>query len=164
MYFVNTGCNTWNAYEYVDGTQVNATPVALTYSSSGLLSAVVDTAGGTDTSAIDFGTYTPTTTGAAPMNVAFDLSKTTQYGDTFGVTSITQDGFTTGKLSGISVDSSGVVQANYTNGRVELARPGGAGEFRRPAGPAAGRQHQLGGDLCFRRGRCTARPAAPASA
>ena len=117
MYFVNTGFNTWDAYEYMDAQQVNATPVALTYSASGTLTGVVDTAGGTDPSKIDFGTFTPTTTGASPMSVAYDLSKTTQYGDTFGVTAITQDGFTTGKLAGISVDSSGVVQANYTNGR-----------------------------------------------
>jgi flagellar hook protein FlgE len=117
MYFVNTGLNTWNAYEYIDAQQVNTTPVALTYSASGTLSGVVDTAGGTDPTKIDFGTFTPTTTGASPMSVGYDLSKTTQYGDTFGVTSITQDGFTTGKLAGISVDSSGIVQANYTNGR-----------------------------------------------
>jgi flagellar hook protein FlgE len=51
------------------------------------------------------------------MSVAFDLSKSTQYGDTFGVSSVTQNGYTTGKMSGISVDSTGVVQANYTNGR-----------------------------------------------
>jgi len=108
--------NVWHAYEYIDGTAVNATPVALTYSSGGILSGVVDAAGGTNNAAVSFGPYTPTT-GAAAMSATFDLSKTTQYGNAFGVTSVTQDGFTTGKLSGISVDTTGVVQANYTNGR-----------------------------------------------
>jgi len=108
--------NVWNAYEYIDGNAVNSTPVALTYSNGGLLSGVVDASGGTNNAAVNFGSYTPTT-GAAAMNATLDLSKTTQYGDTFGVTSVTQDGFTTGKLSGISVDTTGVVQANYTNGR-----------------------------------------------
>jgi flagellar hook protein FlgE len=116
MYFVNTGANTWDAYEYIDAKPVNATPVALTYNANGVFSSVVDAAGGTNISAVSFGTYAPTT-GASPMSVAFDLSKSTQYGDTFGVTSITQDGYTTGKLSGISVAANGVVQANYTNGR-----------------------------------------------
>ena len=51
------------------------------------------------------------------MNMKFDFSKTTQYGDNFGVTAVSQDGFTTGKLTGISIDKSGVVQARFTNGR-----------------------------------------------
>ena len=117
IYLVKTAAaNVWDAYQYIDGTRVNATPVALTYSSGGILSSVVDAAGGTNTGAVRFGAYTPTT-GAAAMNVAYDLGKTTQYGSSFGVTSVTQDGYTTGKLSGISVDSTGIVQANYTNGR-----------------------------------------------
>jgi flagellar hook protein FlgE len=116
FYFVNTGGSTWNAYEYVDGNAVNAAPVALTYSNSGALTGVTDAAGGTDPTKISFGTYTPTT-GAAPLNVTYNMSDTTQYGNTFGVTAITQDGFTTGQISGVSVSSTGVVQANYTNGQ-----------------------------------------------
>ena len=65
---------------------------------------------------VTFPAYTPAT-GAAAMNMTFDFSKTTQYGDNFGVTGVTQDGFTTGKLTGISIDKSGVVQARFTNGR-----------------------------------------------
>jgi flagellar hook protein FlgE len=116
FYFVNTGAGAWNAYEYIDGAQVNSTPVQLTYGSSGALTAVKDAAGGTNPQAISFGTYTPTTGGAA-MKVAYNLASTTQYGDQFGVTSETQDGYTTGQLSGVSVSSTGVVQAKYTNGQ-----------------------------------------------
>jgi flagellar hook protein FlgE len=118
MYFVNTGGSAWNAFEYIDGTAVNAVakPVQLTYSNSGALTGVVDAAGGVDPAAVSFGPYTPTT-GAAALNVTFNLSSTTQYGNTFGVTSVTQNGFTTGQLSGVSVSSTGVVQANYTNGQ-----------------------------------------------
>jgi flagellar hook protein FlgE len=116
FYFVNTGGSTWNAYQYVDGNAVNTAPVALTYSNSGALTGVTDSAGGTDPTAVDFGTYTPTT-GAAPLNITYDMADTTQYGNTFGVTAITQDGFTTGQISGVSVSSTGVVQANYTNGQ-----------------------------------------------
>jgi len=119
LYMVKTATpNVWDAYEYMDGNQVNTTPVQLTYSSGGVLASVVDAAGGTNKAAVSFGSYSPAaTTGANAMNVSYDLTKTTQYGDTFGVTSVTQDGYTTGKLSGISVDSTGIVQANYTNGR-----------------------------------------------
>jgi flagellar hook protein FlgE len=65
---------------------------------------------------LTFPPYTPTT-GAAPVNLALDVSRTTQYGSNFGVTSVSQDGFTTGRLIGINVDSTGVVQARFTNGR-----------------------------------------------
>jgi len=120
FYFVNTGANKWNAYEYIDGTAVNPgappTPVQLTYSNSGILNAVTDTAGGTNPDAISFGAFTPTT-GAAAMNITYNFAQTTQFGSQFGVTSVTQNGFTTGQISGISVSSSGVVQANYTNGQ-----------------------------------------------
>jgi flagellar hook protein FlgE len=116
FYFVNTGGSTWNAYQYVDGNPVNTTPVALTYSTSGALTGVTDSAGGTDPTKVSFGTYAPTT-GAAPLNITYNMSDTTQYGNTFGVTAITQDGFTTGQISGVSVSSTGVVQANYTNGQ-----------------------------------------------
>lgn len=116
FYFVSAGSGSWDAYEYIDGTQVNTTPVQLNYSSSGALTSVTDAGGGTNPEAISFGAYTPTT-GAATMNVAYNLDGTTQYGDTFGVTSETQDGYTTGQLSGVSVSSTGIIQANYTNGQ-----------------------------------------------
>lgn len=117
FYFVNTAANKWSAYEYIDGTAVNAaTPVKLTYSNTGTLSAVTDAAGGTDPTAISFGAYTPTT-GAAAMNIAYNFGATTQFGQQFGVTSVTQNGYTTGQISGVSVSSTGVVQANYTNGQ-----------------------------------------------
>ena len=46
-----------------------------------------------------------------------NLSSATQFGQTFGVTSVTQNGYTTGQISGVSVSASGIVQANYTNGQ-----------------------------------------------
>jgi flagellar hook protein FlgE len=122
MYYVSTGAGTWDAYEYIDGAAVNGpvagvpNPVKLTFSNSGALTGVVDAAGGTNEAAVSFGPFTPGT-GAAAMNVTFNLSTATQYGNSFGVTSVTQNGFTTGQLSGISVSGTGVVQANYTNGQ-----------------------------------------------
>jgi flagellar hook protein FlgE len=109
MYFVKTAtANTWDTRMYVDGTAVGGAQT-LTYSNTGALTAP---AGGT----LTFPAYTPTT-GAAPLNLKLDVSTTSQYGSTFGVTSVTQDGFTTGRLIGISVDPTGVVQARFTNGR-----------------------------------------------
>ena len=110
LYFVKGAtANDWNTYLYIDGTAASATGSALDYSNTGALTTPVN-------GQVTFPSYTPTT-GAAPMTITFDFSNTTQYGDTFGVTAVQQNGFTTGKLTGISIDSAGVVQARFTNGR-----------------------------------------------
>jgi len=51
------------------------------------------------------------------MNITLNLQNTQQTGDTFAVTAVQQDGFTVGTLTGINIDSTGVVQATFTNGR-----------------------------------------------
>lgn len=120
LYFVNastdTSPDTWDAYEYIDGSQVNADPVKLTYNSDGALTGVTNPDGTAAAgSTADFGSYSPAT-GADAMNIGFDFSDTTQYGDNFGVTAVQQNGYTTGQLTGINISSTGVVQAQYTNG------------------------------------------------
>jgi len=109
LYFVKTAApNEWTTRLFIDGTAVGG-PEVLQSSDTGLL---VSPAGGD----IAFPAYVPAT-GAAAMNLTFDFAQTTQYGQNFAVNSITQDGYTTGRLIGMDIDSSGVVQARYTNGR-----------------------------------------------
>ena len=109
LYFIKgAAANDWSVQLYVDGTAVG-TPQALDYSSSGALTAPAN-------GQITFPAYTPAT-GAAAMNMTFNFSQTTQYGGNFGVTAVQQNGFTTGQLTGISIDQTGVVQAQFTNGR-----------------------------------------------
>lgn len=109
LYFIKSATpNDWNTQLYVDGNAVG-TAQALNYSNTGALTAPAN-------GQVTFPAYTPAT-GAADLNMTFNFSNTTQYGDNFGVTAVQQDGFTTGKLTGISIDSTGVVQARFTNGR-----------------------------------------------
>jgi len=57
-------------------------------------------------------------TGAvSPLAFTFDLSGSTQFGSPFGVNRLLQDGFTSGRLSGLSIASDGVVQGRYSNGQ-----------------------------------------------
>jgi len=92
---------------------VNGTAVGgaqnLTFSNSG---SVTLPAGG----ALTFAGFAPTD-GAQPMTMTFNFGQTTQYGGSFGVTSITQNGYATGQLSTVAINSSGIVSAVYTNGR-----------------------------------------------
>lgn len=109
LYFVKSAApNSWTTQLYIDGAAVG-TAQPLNYSSSGALTAPAS-------GKINFGAYTPAT-GAAAMSTTFNFANTTQYGGSFGVTAVTQDGFTTGKLTGISIDTTGIVQARFTNGR-----------------------------------------------
>lgn len=109
IYFIQgSTANTWTAQLYVDGTAVGSAQT-LTFSDDGALTSPSD-------GQIDFGSYSPST-GAAAMDVTFDLSGSTQDGDTFGVNSVSQNGYTTGSLTGIDISSTGVVEANFTNGQ-----------------------------------------------
>ncbi len=59
-------------------------------------------------------------TGANPVQLTVDFGTTTQYGSEFAVNSLSQNGFTTGRLTGFDVEENGVVYARYTNGNAEV--------------------------------------------
>jgi len=126
LYFRKTATSgVWDMHSYVTnptGTVteaipaggVSGDPVVLTFSTSGTLtSASPNTGVGTvaDYNSVDPGT------GAAPMTFDITLTDITQYGTEFSVNALTQDGFTTGRLSSIDVGETGVINARYTNGQ-----------------------------------------------
>ncbi|HEV8078581.1 MAG TPA: flagellar hook protein FlgE [Marinobacter sp.] len=117
----------WSLYLQIDGEDVGATdtsvdpavPAAdLIFNESGNL---ISPANG----AISITDWEPkdgsgVINGAASLNgAAFDLNlgSTTQYGANFGVNDQRQDGYTTGRLSGLDVSQQGVIFARYTNGQ-----------------------------------------------
>ena len=107
-YFVKTPtANEWQVYNYVDGTQVG-TPTTLQFSDSGALTSPTD-------GKITLDPYTPST-GAGVLNMSLDVSGSTQYGESFALRDTRQDGYASGKLNEISIDTSGVVFARYSNG------------------------------------------------
>ena len=118
VYFLKTSnptpavpTNTWDTKLYIDGALIqptNAADSVLTFDQDGKLTAPI--------AAI---TYDPATliTGAIPLSLSIDYgSLSSQYSAPFSVMSLSQDGHPRGELSGMDVDSSGVVRANYTNG------------------------------------------------
>lgn len=109
VYFIKDAApNTWNTQVEIDGTAVTgATPIQF-----GPDGTVLSPVGGL----MPLGAYTPTT-GAADISMSIDFGTATQFGDNFGVNSLSQDGFTTGRLTGITVDELGVVFARFTNGQ-----------------------------------------------
>ncbi|MEM8816855.1 MAG: flagellar hook protein FlgE [Pseudomonadota bacterium] len=109
VYFIKDAApNVWNTEVQIDGTDITGS-AAITFGPDGSLQAPV---GGL----MPLGAYTPTT-GAADITLSLDFADATQFGDNFGVNSLSQDGFTTGRLTGVSVDAEGVVFARFTNGQ-----------------------------------------------
>ncbi len=109
MYFTKgAAAGEWSSRFYIDGNAVGG-PQALQFNNVGTMTAPAN-------GQITFPPYAPAT-GAAPLNVTVDFSGATQYGSTFSVSNITQDGYTTGRLIGMDIDKSGTVQARFTNGR-----------------------------------------------
>lgn len=114
MYYRKTAtANTWETYLYVDGTLVDG-PDSLGFSTSGALATVNGTA--VPPTTLTSPSFTPSGGGAA-MTLALDYASSTQFGSPFGVNSLTQNGYTTGRLSGVDIDAGGVVFARYTNGQ-----------------------------------------------
>lgn len=106
LYFRKTAANAWNVYSGLDGAAPGAAS-AMTFTSAG----AVNTGGTVGPLAF------AVTTGAAALSVTLDMTTATQFGSTFGVNSMSQDGYTSGRLSGLSISSEGVIQGRYSNGQ-----------------------------------------------
>ena len=61
--------------------------------------------------------FTLSTGATSPLIFSVDLNGSSQYGIGFGVNQLLQDGYTSGKISGLSISADGIVQGNYSNGK-----------------------------------------------
>jgi len=136
-FFQKSGTDTWNVYATANGTPV--------LDAGGGLSPITTISFATDGSAptspagpvtFDIPATTNATGGSTlPITgVQFDLSRATQFGSAFGVTDMRQNGYAAGLLTGISIESNGIINARYSNGQ---SRPAGQIEiatFRNPQG------------------------------
>lgn len=130
-YFRKTADNTWTVEMSVDN-QAFVTPAegtTLTFDNTGAL---------TDPAGPPLGVLTysavPVGTGAADMSFTADYSSTTQFGASFSVNGLTQDGYTTGQLSGVDVDPQGVIYGRYTNGQSQALGQVVLANFNDPQG------------------------------
>ncbi|GAA0889587.1 flagellar hook protein FlgE [Rhodanobacter soli] len=109
VYFVkDPAANVWNANLYVDGVSTGPSQ-SVTFNSSGALVAPAN-----GKLAFPAVTVSP---GSNPMQLTLDMSKATQFGNTYAASAINTDGYPTGILSSIDVSREGVVQAKYSNGQ-----------------------------------------------
>ena len=149
MYFQKTATpGQWNMYSYLTNPSgavtemipaggVTGDPVVVNFDTDGVISTVTPNNGviGTvaDYEAVDPGT------GASPMALDVDLTDMTQYGSSFSVNALTQDGYTTGRLSSVDISEDGIITSRYTNGQSLTLAQVAMANFSNPNG-----LHQLG--------------------
>ncbi|NSL55536.1 MULTISPECIES: flagellar hook protein FlgE [Uliginosibacterium] len=107
MYFRTAGSGNWDMYTALDGGATGAA-TAVTFDTSGQLTTAMP---------VTIAGLAVTTGAVTPFSVDFDLTGSTQYGSSFGVNRQTQDGFASGRLSGITIGDDGVIQGRYSNGQ-----------------------------------------------
>jgi flagellar hook protein FlgE len=83
------------------------------------------------------GGATPVPQPPTSSNFAINLAETTQFGSAFGVTDQRQNGYTTGRLSGLDVSDTGVLFARYTNGQSDTLGQVALASFRNTDGLAS---------------------------
>jgi flagellar hook protein FlgE len=137
-YFQKSATDQWNVYITANGTalatDVNGDPAAST-------TITFPSNGGAPTVPAGLVTLNiPASTNAAgaatePIpGVTLELSGATQYGASFAVTDLRQDGYAPGQLTGIQVESNGIVMAQYSNGQTKPAGQVELATFRNPQG------------------------------
>jgi flagellar hook protein FlgE len=115
----------WDVYAALDGVLVSPTVVGtLNFNTSGVL---------TTGSPITIPSQT-LTSGAADLTFDIDFTGTTQFGASFSVNTLNQDGYTAGRLAGFNIGADGMVVGRYTNGQTAVLGQVVLANFANPNG------------------------------
>jgi flagellar hook protein FlgE len=143
-----TATDQWAVYDTLSTTDASGNTINpigyMAFNSAGGLQGAYDANGTLQ------GTYNGTTTGltgklpltitnpnttAGNITPTVDLSAVTEYGTSFAVSNLAQDGYTAGNFTSLNIDSTGVITTNYSNG--QTLKTGGMvalGSFRNDQG------------------------------
>ena len=116
IYFAKgAGENTWEARTAIDGVEIGGA-TAIPFEVNGQLGEA------NKPLLLNIADWQPlnangVANGAAAQAFSVDLSSFTQFGASFAVSTVQQDGYTTGQLRGLEIDDTGVLFTRYTNGQ-----------------------------------------------
>lgn len=135
----------WDVFASVDGVQIlkPAIPPApanamgtLGFNNLGKLTGATPPFAVTDPNALAIAI--PVSTGAVPIistpSIKFDMTGSTQFGSSFSVNAIKQDGYTSGKLSKFNTGKDGTIVGSYTNGKTSVLGQVVLANFTNPNG------------------------------
>jgi flagellar hook protein FlgE len=141
MYYVKGDQpNTWETHMFVNGKSAKGeqgppfTGDTLKFDGAGALESINGQAvppGVVSYSGIDAGA------GGDLMNIDINLlssTPTTQFGTKFNVNALSQNGYTSGRLSGFDIDDVGVIKARYSNGQSKVLGQVSLADFSNPQG------------------------------
>ncbi len=129
LYFLKTAANNWNTYVQIDGASAGAplqptgvTPAssALVFTTGGALSTAMPLTMSVNLATVAAAQVPPVTNSAAtPLVFTLDFTGSSQYGNPFSVTTLTQDGYASGSLSSIGIGGNGIMVGHYSNGQTK---------------------------------------------
>lgn len=125
--FTKTGPNTWEVDTVLDGKMVDPGGAigkgVLTFSPDDgrLISSTVSN-------------FTATISGAAPLNVAMNFSNITEYAGDYTIYASGQDGYESGDLTGIAIDTTGTITGSFSNGQTRKLAQIALATFANPSG------------------------------
>lgn len=146
--------NTWSVYGGIDKAAVVGPPAVsaetfpvlatLAFDASGNLSMVTPTAPNTaitgstksfSLAANAIKSPNPNLPGGTlPQTMTIDLSKVSQFGSAFSVSNVSQDGYTSGELTGLTIEQNGVISTRYSNGQTQYSGQLTLADFRNVQG------------------------------
>lgn len=131
LFFVKTATDTWDVY---DG---DPNPAALPPGNN-LGSLNFDTVGNITTNPATLPinlTSTNTNIGVGGVfGATLDVKGATQYGTSFAISDLTQDGYTAGTLTGVSINEQGIITTRYSNGQSQSNGQLALADFRNVQG------------------------------
>ena len=141
LFFQKNAANSWDTYASINGeTDAAGVPIgvtldggastAITFDGNGVLTAPVTPIA----VSVDLATLDPTNGATTPLDFELDFSNASQFGSNFGVNSLVQDGFTSGRLAGFNVSDLGVISGTYTNGETQALGQVVLANFANPNG------------------------------
>jgi flagellar hook protein FlgE len=139
-YFQKTGNDQWNVYLTANGSPVHGTSAEPLPMTSAPIDFLADgSAPSSAVGSVPVSIAGPLTNAAGalivtPLDFSMSLAGATQYGATFGVTNLAQDGYAPGQLSSIAIEADGIVMARYSNGQSKPAGQIELANFRNPQG------------------------------
>lgn len=125
MYFERVATTTTDNWDVYDAPTGGTKIASLSFGADGTLTS--------PTAPVSFTVTNPHTV-AGDITADIDFSKATQYGSSFAVSNLTQNGYAPGELTGLNINESGVITARYSNGQTQYNGQLALADFRNVQG------------------------------
>ena len=129
--------STWQVHTYIGDQlmepETGGNPASITFNTTGAISSTSTGSTATPLAPIKFKPFIPLS-GAAEQNISLNLANSTQLSSAFAVNSKSQDGVAVGQLSGVTVNSEGLIQASFSNGDIVPLGKVALAKFSTPTG------------------------------